>query len=58
MYRVSYYVPGKKYSVDFKEFETFKEATQFSLTLSVDSILEIKHYENSDNYRPTFWSEE
>ena len=58
MYRVTYYAPGGKYSVQFKEFQTFKEATDFSISLPIDAVLEIKYYENSDNYRPTFWSEE
>ena len=56
MYRVSYY--GQKYSVLFKEFDTSNEAFAFAMQLPTDSVLEIKYYENSDNYRPALWCEE
>ena len=58
MYRVSYYAAQSSLNVLFKEFETSDEAFKFSMKLPINSVLEIKYYENSDNYRPTFWSQE
>ena len=57
MYRVAYY-GGGCYSVLFKEFKNSAEAFSFAMQLPTDSVLEIKYYENSDNYRPAFWCEE
>ena len=53
MYRVAYYASGS-YKVVFKEFESLKETFQFTQSLPLDSVLEIRYYENSDNNRPTF----
>ena len=58
MYNVCYYAPGGRLSVNFKQFQTFKDASNFAMTLPLESVLEIKYYENSDNHGPTFWSEE
>jgi hypothetical protein len=44
MYRVSYY-PNNSNAVAFKEFDDFKEATEFSIKQPINSILEIKHYD-------------
>ena len=34
----------------FKWFKSLTEATEFANTKTPESILEIKHYEDSDNY--------
>jgi hypothetical protein len=57
MHRVTYILPGSS-DVAFKDFATFSEAVEFSVKHPVDCVLEIKYYENSADYRPTFWSEE
>ncbi len=44
MYKVSYYMTGSTF-VSFREFETFKEAVEFSNAQPINSILEIKHYD-------------
>ena len=55
MYKVCYYPKLEEAAVLFKTFETFKEATEFSLKLPEESILEIKHYDKSSYYYgPTF----
>lgn len=48
MYRVSYYMNGSV-AVAFKEFQTFKEAVDFSIKQPPNSIIEIKHYDDKTN---------
>lgn len=47
MYRVSYYMTGN--TVAFREFDTFKDATDFSIKLPIDSVIEIKKYDDKTN---------
>ena len=56
MHRVTYRTNNN--DALFKEFETFKEAVDYCNKLPVDSVLEIKYYEDSVDNRPAFWSEE
>ncbi len=44
MYRVSYYMIGN--TVAFREFETFDEAIDFSNKQPINSVIEIKKYDN------------
>ncbi len=53
MYKVTYYIQSS--AVRFKSFDTLSEATQFANKQPINSIIEIKYYEGSDNNRPTFW---
>lgn len=48
MYRVSYYMNGSS-AVAFKEFETFHEAMDFSIKQPINSIIEIKLYDDKTN---------
>ena len=48
MYRVTYYFNNSN-AVASKEFETFMEATEFSITQPINSIIEIKHYDDKTN---------
>jgi hypothetical protein len=50
MYKVVYYITsgGKR----FKSFETLHEATLFANQQPIDSVIEIKHYENCINNGP------
>jgi hypothetical protein len=50
MYKVSYYLNGGGI-LKYKFFETLHEATFFSNLQSIDSVIEIKLYENSSNNR-------
>ena len=50
MYKVSYYLASS--AVRFKSFETLHEATEFANKQPIDSIIEIKYYESSDNNGP------
>ena len=50
MYKVSYYLNGGT-SVKFKSFETLFEATLFSNSQPIDTVIEIKLYEDSSNNR-------
>ena len=43
MYKVSYYITGSN-TVATKNFETFQEASDFSLTCPRESVLEVKLY--------------
>ena len=52
MYRVSYYLSGGSLP-KHKDFETLFEATLFSNSQPINSVIEIKLYENSSNNRPT-----
>jgi hypothetical protein len=48
MYRVAYYMVGS--TVAFKEFDSFREAVDFSNKLPINSVIEIKHYDDkTDN---------
>ena len=40
----------------FKWFKNLTEATEFANTRTPESILEITHYEDSDNHRPALRS--
>ena len=44
MYRVTYYFNNSN-AVVSKEFETFMEATEFSITQPINSIIEVKLYD-------------
>jgi len=48
MYRVTYYFNNSN-AVASKEFESFREATEFSITQPINSIIEIKHYDDKTN---------
>ena len=48
MYRVTYYFNNSN-AVASKEFENFREATEFSNKQPINSILEIKHYVETTN---------
>lgn len=48
MYRVSYYINSSS-AVAFKEYESFKEAIDFSINQPINSIIEIKHYDTKIN---------
>ena len=56
MYQVHYYNTSGDLRV--KDLESLDDVWKFVSKLPKESVSEIKHYENSDNYRPTFWSEE
>jgi len=47
MYRVYYYLTGGSV-VSVKEFEVLTEATEFAISLPINSVLEIKYYDNVD----------
>jgi hypothetical protein len=49
MYKVSYYLGGGS-QVAFKWFDTFAEATDFSIKQPRESILEIKQYDSKVSY--------
>ena len=48
MYRVTYYFNNSN-AVVSREFETFTEATEFSIKQPINSIIEIKHYGDKTN---------
>jgi len=48
MYRVTYYLNNSN-AVSSKEFETFTEASEFSIKQPLNSIIEIKHYDTKTN---------
>ena len=52
MYKVSYYLATS--AVRFKSFETLNEATAFANKQPLDSVIEIKQYEDSSNNGPAF----
>ena len=37
-----------KNAVAFREFDTLKEAAEFSIKQPINSVIEIKHYDNKD----------
>ena len=51
MYKVTYYLASMV--VRFKSFETLTEATKFANQQPMDSVIEIKHYEDCSNNGPT-----
>jgi hypothetical protein len=57
MYRVYYYLNFTNF-VSHRNFDTLREATEFAVKQPKESVLEIKHYENSLDNGPTFWSKE
>ena len=56
MYKVVYNISSG--ATRFKGFETLHEATLFANKQPMESVIEIKYYEDCTNNRPTFWSEE
>lgn len=56
MYKVVYSISSgaKRY----KAFKDLHEATIFANKQPIDSVIEIKYYEDCTNNGPTFWSEE
>jgi hypothetical protein len=48
MYRVTYLIGGSN-AVASKEFDTLKEATAFSNQQPINSIIEIKYYDDKTN---------
>ena len=48
MYRVTYYFNNSN-AVASKEFETLTEATDFSIKQPINSIIEIKYYDDISN---------
>ena len=50
MYKLSYYLSGG--SVRFKSFETLNEATIFANKQPIESVIEIKYYDNNDHRKP------
>jgi hypothetical protein len=48
MYRVTYYLNNSN-AVASKEFENFKEATEFSIKQPLNSIIEVKKYDTKIN---------
>ncbi len=48
MYRVTYYFNNSN-AVASREFETLTEATEFSIKQPINSIIEIKHYDDKTN---------
>lgn len=45
MYRVCYYMNGTS-TVAFKDYETLGEAVDFSIKQPINSVIEIKQYDN------------
>ena len=48
MYRVTYYFNSSS-AVASKEFKNFQEAIDFSIKQPINSIIEIKHYDDKTN---------
>ena len=55
MYQVVYYYGNSTATIRKKEFSTLKEANDWAQIQTMQSIIEIKHYENRTNNRPTLW---
>jgi hypothetical protein len=59
MYKVTYYITGGS-MVSSRSFETLSEATNFAIHQPIESVIEIKKYEDttnniqnkSNNFRP------
>jgi hypothetical protein len=45
MYRVFFYINGSA-AVAAREFPNLKEATEFAINQPIESVLEIKHYDD------------
>lgn len=56
MYKVVYSITSG--ATRYKAFETLHEATVFANQQPIDSVIEIKHYENCVNNGPTLRCEE
>ena len=56
MYKVTYYLTPTQGSVCFKWFDNLHEACTFANKRKMDSVIEIKYYENSDNNGPALRS--
>jgi hypothetical protein len=54
MYKVSYYLAST--ALRFKAFDTLHEATIFANKQPMDSVIEIKYYEDSSNNGSTLRS--
>ena len=52
MYKVLYYTTTTESSVSIKWFETLKEAFTFANDKPMNSILEIKYYDDVDHRKP------
>jgi hypothetical protein len=52
MYKVTYYLTPTQGSVCDKMFDTFHDAIQFANKRPIDSIIEIKYYDNVDARKP------
>jgi hypothetical protein len=50
MYKVSYYLAST--SVRFKAFESLSEATAFANQQPIDSVIEIKYYDDVNRKKP------
>jgi hypothetical protein len=50
MYKVVYYIQSS--AVRFKSFETLTDATEFANKQPIDSVIEIKYYDNVDHRKP------
>ena len=50
MYKVSYLLGGG--SLRFKGFENLTEATKFANQQPIDSVIEIKYYDNDTTKKP------
>jgi hypothetical protein len=50
MYKISYTLSGV--SLRFKSFETLHEATVFANQQPLESVLEIKYYNDDNNKKP------
>jgi hypothetical protein len=59
MYKVVYYLASS--ALRFKAFKTLTEATEFANKQPLESVIEIKYYDetntSSDNNRPALWCE-
>jgi hypothetical protein len=55
MYQVLYYYGNSTATIRKKDFSTLKEANDWAQIQPLQSIIEIKHYENRTNNRPTLW---
>jgi hypothetical protein len=51
MYKVSYYLNGGT-TVKFKSFETLFEATLFSNSHPINTVIEIKYYDPVEHRKP------
>mgnify|MGYP003344356267 FL=1 len=56
MYKVIYEISSG--AIRFKGFQSLHEATLFANKQPIDSVIEIKYYEDSSNNGPAFRSEE